>query len=70
MGKERKIIPTMKLSLHTFSSIKHSHSVVLCTSLHIENDEDIPISEVVDWDSSVLSLNRQPELRKRGYIQG
>jgi hypothetical protein len=55
-----KIIPTMKLSLHTCSSTKHSHSVVLCTSMRVKNGEDIHINKVVAWDFSILSLN--PEL--------
>ena len=55
--KREKEIPTMKLSLHSFSSAKHSHNVVPVLCMCVENGEDIPISKVVARISVCCRLN-------------
>jgi hypothetical protein len=56
-GKREKMIPTMKLSLHSFSSAMHSHNVVPVLCMCVENGEDIPISKVVARISVCCRLN-------------
>jgi hypothetical protein len=43
--KREKRIPTMKLSLHPFSSAKHSHNVVLVPALSLKPELN-SVSEV------------------------